>query len=148
LVILLVALAIGGCGGDEEATSTTPPLPSIDAPENTLGPPRCLPADSNLMTPLGNGMKDDQARLKNGRAVKSDDHAKIFFVSAEVYGSGVSDGTIGTWATTSLGGAEAIWTVDDVSKQYSDLRDGTTVADLSMDDDGVEESRACVESAP
>ena len=148
LVILLAAVALGGCGGDDEATSTLSPPPSTDAPEITAEPPRCLPADSNLMTPLGNGMKDDQVRLKNGRVVKSDDHAKIFFVSAEVYGPGVSDETIGTWATTSLGGAEAIWTVDDVSKQYSDLRDGTAVANLSLDDDGVEESRECVGSAP
>ena len=147
LVILLVALVIGGCGDDNEATSTLPPPPSITAPTVTTRPPPCLPTDSNLMTPLSNGMKDDQVRLKNGRAAKSHDHEKIFFVSAEVYGPGVPDGTIGTWATTSLGGAEAIWTVDDVSKQYSELRDGTAVADLSMDDDGVDKSRDCAESA-
>ena len=147
LVVLLGSLLIGGCGGDDEATSTLPPPPSIDAPTITTGPPPCLPTDSSLMTPLGNGMKDDQVRLKNGRAAKSNDHEEIYFVSAELYGPGVPDGTIGTWATTSLGGAEAIWTVDDVSKKYSDLRDGTAVADLSMDDDGVDESRGCVASA-
>ena len=87
LVLLLVALALGGCGGDNEATSTVP-ASSIAAPTSTEGSSRCLPADSNLMTPLGNGMKDDQVRLTNGRAVKSDDHANVYFVSAEVYWTG------------------------------------------------------------
>ena len=99
------------------------------------------------MTPLGNGMKDDRHRLTNGQTVRSDDHDAIYFVSAEVYGPGVPDGTIGTWATKSLGGAEAIWTLDAVSKEYSELRDGMQVAGLSADDHGVAESRACVEAA-
>ena len=137
LLVLLSVLFLAACGGDdEEAASTSEAAASS-----------CEAATTDLMTPLGNGMKDDQVRLKNGYAVPSDDHGKMFFVSAEVYGSGVPEGTIGTWATTSLGGAEAIWTVDDVSKRYSDLRDGTAVADLSDDDHGVEESRACVEAA-
>ena len=98
------------------------------------------------MTPLGNGMKDDEIRLKNGRAVKSADHESIYFVSAEIYGSTAAEGQIGTWATKSLGGAEAIWTVDEVAKQYSDLRDGTKVDDLTAEDDGVAASRKCVEA--
>jgi hypothetical protein len=137
LLVLFIVLFLAACGGDDEES----------APTSEAAASSCEAATTDLMTPLGNGMKDDQVRVKNGRAVKSDDHAEIFFVSAEVYGSGVSEGTIGTWATTSLGGAEAVWTVDDVSKQYSDLRDGTAVADLSNDDHGVAESRACVAAA-
>jgi hypothetical protein len=98
------------------------------------------------MTPLGNGMKDDNHRLKNGRAVKSADREGIYFVSAEIYGSTVAENQIGTWATKSLGGAEAIWTVDEIAKRYSDLRDATKVAGLALDDDGVEASRTCVEA--
>jgi len=70
----------------------------------------------------------------------------IYFVSAEIYGGDVEEGTIGTWATPSLGGAEAIYTIDEVSKEYSDLRDGAEVADLAADDDGAAESRACVKA--
>jgi hypothetical protein len=99
------------------------------------------------MAPLGNGMKNDEQRLKNGQAVRSNDREGAYFVSAEVYGPGVPDATIGTWATKSPGGAGAIWTVDEVSRKYSDLRDGTKVAELSPDDHGVAESRACVDAA-
>ena len=91
-------------------------------------------------------MKDEQHRLKNGQAVKSEDVAGIYFVSAEIYGPEVEEGTIGTWATRSLGGAEAIWTIDEISKEFSDLRDGVEVADLSASDGAVEESRRCVEA--
>ena len=98
------------------------------------------------MAPLGGGMKDEQHRLKNGQAVKSEDDAGIYFVSAEIYGPEVEEGTIGAWATRSLGGAEAIWTIDDTSKEFSDLRDGVEVADLSASDSAVDESRRCVEA--
>jgi hypothetical protein len=146
LLFLLVALALvlAGCGGDDEADDAAPPPTTEQAAEPASD---CTPADSSLMTPVGNGMKDMAHRVKSGYAVQSEDHEDIYFVSAEVYGDGVEEGTIGTWATTSLGGGEAIYTVDDVAKQYSDLRDGIAVADLSMDDHGVAESRDCVEAA-
>jgi hypothetical protein len=142
-VLLLVALALAGCGGDDEpdaeaAAATT----AVEAQPVSA----CTPADSSLMTPLGNGMKDMTHRLKNGQAVESEDHEDVYFVSAEVYGEGIETGTIGTWATTSLGGAEAIYSVDDVARDYSDMRDGTEEADLSMDDHGVAESRDCVDA--
>ena len=140
LLLVLVAVGCGG-GDDEEATpATTATEPAAAAPAG------CVAADSSLMAPLGNATKDDAHRLKNGQAVESGDQDGIYFVSAEVYGAGVEEGTIGTWATTSLGGAEAIWTVDDVAKEYSDLRDGTEVSGLSMEDDGAQESRDCVEA--
>lgn len=138
---LLLAVGVAACGGndDEASPSTAQTGQSADSPD-------CVAVDSNFMTPLGIGMKDDQYRLKNGQAVQSADHEDVYFVSAEIYGSAETEGKIGTWATTSLGGAEAIWTVDDVAKQYSDFRDGARVADLAVDDDGVAASHKCVEA--
>jgi hypothetical protein len=144
LLLVLVVLALAGCGGDDEPEEAAAPASTAVEAQPAM---ECTPADSSLMTPLGNGMKDMAHRVKNGNAVQSEDHEDIYFVSAEVYGEGVEAGTIGTWATTSLGGGEAIYTVDDLAKQYSDLRDGIAVADLSMDDHGVAESRDCVEAA-
>jgi hypothetical protein len=139
--LLLIMVFAAGCGGsDEEAAPTTTGAEPASVPE------WCIPADVYLTTPLGGGMKEATFRLKNAQAVKSKDHDHVYFVSAEVYGEGVDAGTVATWATTSLGGAEAVWTVDDVSKQYSKWRDGTQVADLSMDDHGAQESRDCVEA--
>ncbi len=142
LAVVAAILGVAGCGGDDEAAS---PAGSSTAAAGLSE--RCVAADSSLMAPLGGGMKDDQFRLKNGQAVKSADHDDIYFVSAEIYGPDIEDVTIATWATPSLGGAEAIYSIDDISKEYSDLRDGTEVAELAADDDGVEESRACVEAA-
>ena len=82
--------------------------------------------------------------VENGWIVKSRDHSDIYFVSAELDGPGFEDpGDVGTWATTSPGGAEAIFSVDDLAKDHTTWRDGTAVAGLSLDDDGAEESRAC-----
>jgi hypothetical protein len=134
LLLLASALTLGGfgCGSDDDDGAAAPTSE------------RCVAVSSDLMTPLGNGMKNMDVRVRNGQAVESEDHDDVYFVSAELFGGGVEDGTIGTWATTSLGGAEAIWTVDDVSKEHSGLRDGGEVAGVAMTDDGAQESRDCV----
>ncbi len=141
-LVLGCALALSGlgCGSDDGEDAAAPAAGATTSEQSE----RCTPVSSDFMTPLGNGMKDLEIRARNGRAVESEDHAGVYFVSAELYGGDVEEGTVGTWATTSLGGAEAIWTVDEVSNQYSALRDGTEVADLAMSDDGAQESRDCI----
>ena len=130
-----VVLALAGCGGDDDDATTTPPAPTD---------PRCEQATSAIMTPLGNAVKNELDRFTNGWIVKSQDHPDIYFVSAELDGPGFEDpGDVGTWATTSPGGAEAIFSIDDLAKDHTSWRDGTAVAGLSLDDDGAEESRAC-----
>ena len=141
-LVLGCALALGSlaCGSDDGDDAATPATEATTSARSAV----CMPVSSDFMTPLGNGMKDLEVRARNGQAVESEDHDDVYFVSAELYGGDVEEGTVGTWATTSLGGAEAIWTVDDVSKQYSDLRDGGEVAGVAMTDDGAQESRDCV----
>lgn len=132
LASLLVVGVLAGCGGEDDQSI---------AAANT----RCEAATSALMTPLGNALKSERDSLENGQVVKSRDHSDIYFVSAELEGPGLFDpGDIGTWATTSPGGAEAVFSVDEIAKDYSIWRDGTAIAGLSLDDDGAKESRACV----
>ena len=132
LGLLLVIGVLAGCGGDDDESTS---------PANS----RCEPATSALMTPLGNSLKSERDSLENGQVVKSRDHSDIYFVSAELEGPGLFDsGDIGTWATTSTGGAEAIFSVDEIAKDYTTWRDGTAIAGLSLDDDGAKESRDCV----
>jgi hypothetical protein len=136
--LALVVLALAGCGGDDDETSSPPP--AADS--------RCEPATSAIMTPLSNGLQNDQDELVNGQVVKSRDHEDIYFVSAELDGPGFDDpGDIGTWATTSPGGGEAVYSVDDLARGESTWRDGIAIAGLSLEDDGAMESRECVESA-
>ena len=42
-----------------------------------------------------------------------------------------------------VGGAEAIYAVDDLAKEHSDWRPADEV-DVAIDDDGAQESRDCV----
>jgi hypothetical protein len=132
--LLFGAVAFAGCGGDDETSSATSS--------------RCQPADAALMAPLGNALVNEQDRLTNGQLVKSRDHEDIYFVSAELDGPGFHDpGDVGTWATTSPGGAAAIYSVDQLAKDHTSWRDGTAVAGLSLDDEGAMESRECVSAA-
>jgi hypothetical protein len=133
--LALVGLVCAGCGGDDDEASPPPP------PADT----RCEPATSALMTPLGNALNNELDRLENGQMVKSRDHEDIYFISAELDGPGLHDpGHVATWATTSPGGAEAIYSVDELAKDHTSWRDGTAIAGLSLDDDGAKESRECV----
>lgn len=132
LGLLLVIGVLAGCGGDDDESTS---------PANI----RCEPATSALMTPLGDSLKSERDSLENGQVVKSRDHSDIYFVSAELEGPGLFDpGDVATWATTSPGGAEAIFSVDQLAKDYSTWRDGTAIASLSLEDDGAKESRDCV----
>jgi hypothetical protein len=132
LGLLLVIGVLAGCGGDDDESTS---------PANS----RCEPATSALMTPLGNSLKSERDSLESGQVVKSRDHSDIYFVSAELEGPGLFDpGDVATWATTSPGGAEAIFSVDELAKDYTTWRDGTAIASLSLDDDGAKESRDCV----
>jgi hypothetical protein len=136
LALLLVVGALAGCGGDDDDEASSPPPPA-DA--------RCEPATSALMTPLGNALNNELDRLENGQMVKSRDHEDIYFISAELDGPGLHDpGHVATWATTSPGGGEAIYSVDQLAKDHTSWRDGTAIAGLSLDDDGAKESRECV----
>ena len=73
-----------------------------------------------------------------------EDKPGIYFVSAQLDGKGLEgDGDIATWATESPG-AKAIYALDDLAREYSDT-DARNVANVSMDNDGVAESRDCAQ---
>jgi hypothetical protein len=137
LALLLIVGVLTGCGGDDDEESSSPPPSAANS--------RCEEATSALMTPLGNALKSERDHLENGQFVKSRDHEDIYFISAELEGPGLFDpGDVATWATTSPGGAEAIYSVDELAKDHTTWRDGTAIAGLSLEDDGAQESRECV----
>ena len=85
--------------------------------------------------------------LGKARAVRSDDFARVFFISAELDGPGLEgEGDVATWMTNRLRGTgKLIYSVDEIANEFSDWGDGgATDAAFSMSDDGAEESRDCL----
>jgi hypothetical protein len=141
LLTLVAAVVLAtGCGGDDDQTAAPP--------ATTATPPaaesRCTAATTDLMTPLANKVTLEDARLINGQVVKSEDHDDVYFVAAEIDSLRLpNSGDVAVWATTSPHGAEAIFSVNELAKQSSDWRDAEAI-DVSPDDDGAAEARACV----
>jgi hypothetical protein len=157
--LLALGSACGGSdGGDENAEPGTPatttdtkpetPPTTTEATEST----RCENVPPRLVKTIEDGLNVSVAgTLKDARAVKSEDFKQVYFISAEIDGEGMEGaGEIATWAKSGplrVGGG-LIYAVDGFANQFSNSDDGgDTDAQLSMDDDGAEESRSCVEDA-
>ena len=135
LVVAHAVLLAAGCGGDEESTS---------ASSTTATTTGCTPATTDLMTPLANKLTLADGRLTNGQIVKSAAHDDVYFVAAEIDSPTLAaSGDIGIWATASPHGGEAIYSVNDLAKQYSDWRDARVI-DVLPSDVAADEARACV----
>jgi hypothetical protein len=145
--LLASVSALAGCGGSNGDEESAPPQEAASSP--TAESARCIPADTSLTTPISNKLTVEGARIDYGRAVKSGDFERMYFVSAELEGSGLEGrDDIATWATESIGGSEPIYAVDDLAKKHSDWRDGAkTKFKLSLSQDGAKESRDCVAAA-
>lgn len=142
--VLAAALVLAGCGadGDDEGASTA----TAPAPTAAEAAPGCEPATTDVMTPIGNKLVPEGVRASGGRYVRSDDHDRMYFVSAELDGPGLDGpGDVATWATPSVGGAEAIYAVDELAREHSDWRSADEVG-VAEDDHGFDESRACAGS--
>jgi hypothetical protein len=138
VLVAAVVLVAAGCGDDDE--SAAPPTTATTVQSAT----GCTPATTDLMTPLANKLTLADARLTNGQLVESSDHDGLYFVAAEIDSSELpNSGDVAVWATHSPHGAEGIYSVNDLAKQYSDWRDASAI-DVSPDDPAAAEARACV----
>ena len=132
-VLLALGSACGGSdGGDENA----------EAQESS----RCEDVPHGLVEGIEKGLTVQGTTLTNAWAVKSEVFKRLYFVSAEIDGPGIDgSGQIGTWAKRgSLGDGGGVMSVDGYALEYSDWADGTrSDAELSITDDGAQESRDC-----
>jgi hypothetical protein len=144
LVLLAGAVSVPmtacACGGREAAAPTTTRA-ATSIP--------CKAAPRALVNAIAARLTERET-LRNAQAVRSGTK-RVWFVSAEIDGPGLEGGgEIGTWAKTGpLASARGvILAVDTVFAQVlSGWEPGDrTYSDLTMDDAGAEESRACVES--
>jgi hypothetical protein len=170
LLALALTLGLAGCGGDDaedaarEAERASESVETVieekaetvaeeaetvveEAEEEAgevLADPRCEAATTDILTPISNRLTVENGRLRNGYYVESENRSGIYFVSAELDGAGLEgDGDVATWATESPGGAGAIYALDDLARKHSGYRDARQAVNVSMDDDGVSESRDC-----
>jgi hypothetical protein len=166
--LLTLGSACGGSdGGDENAeqatpaTTTTetkpdlpPPATTAEEEEEAEESTRCEKVPRGLVKAIETGLLagvGGLAKLTDARAVKSEDFKRVYFVSAEIDGAGLEGtGEIGTWAKSGplRVGQGLILSVDSFANEFSYWDDGgETDAQLSMDNDGAEESKDCVEDA-
>jgi hypothetical protein len=130
---VLLALIVAGCsnsGGGGGTTSSN----------------RCRVAPAALVSAISSGLTiTGGGSLRNAKAVKSTAFEKVWFVSANLEGSGLEGADdIATWATNDLAGAGSIFAVDAVANEFSEWADGrTTDARFSLSGDGVQASRDC-----
>jgi hypothetical protein len=135
---LLVLLA-SSCGGDGDGGGE-----ASSRCENV--PPALVAAMEEGLELTGGG-----GSLTNAKSVKSNDFERVYFISADIDGPGLEGpDDIGTWAKSGplqVGGG-LILSVDNVAEEFSSWPDaGTTDVEMSMEDDGAEESKDCVEDA-
>lgn len=139
LLAILSILAMSACG----SSGTASPDENVSQPRD----PRCLNVPRSVVRAIATGLKvTGGGTLRFAQAVKSGDFSRVYFVSADLQGSGL-EGTddVGTWAINRLRLGGLILTVDSVSEEFSDWGHGdTTDAQLSMSDDGAELSQECV----
>jgi len=142
-LIATTALIATGCGGEtdpqnpEAATS-----PDVGRARCATVPPQVVEAIGATLTVEGGGT------LRNPWAVRSRDHDGVWFVSAEIDGpEREADGDIATWAflDPDLQDGDVV-PVDDLAQELSQPTEGAEQeVTFVMGDDGVVESRGCVE---
>lgn len=84
--------------------------------------------------------------LRNGQVVESNDFDNVYFVAADIEGSGMDGLNVGIWATKDgTGSGGLVHSVDGVANESSDWGGGRQAdAHLSMFDDGAQEAKGGV----
>lgn len=135
VVLVGAVLGITGCGSSSS---------SSEAPSDTS---RCLDVPPSIVAAIEEGLTvTGGGSLRLAQAVRSDDFLRVYFISADIQGSGLTaTDDVGTWSTNKLENHGVIFAVDEMAKEFSEWGDGgSTDAHLSMTDDGAQESVDCV----
>lgn len=108
---------------------------------------RCLEVPSSIKANLQEGINTEEVTISKLKAVKSDDYKSAYFVSVELDGPGLEDeGDIATLTTNRLEETGIYMAVDSVAKEFFVFPDASeTDAEITMVDDGADESRSCLE---
>jgi hypothetical protein len=140
-MVLLTPLALIGCGGGSTGDAGTSP-----ASQATNAASACEPVPSGLLEAIAKGAEAGVGpmTLTRGRAYRSPDFSKVWFVAASLQAEGISP-TDGVWATNSLEpGGGALMAVDGVAKEFTVWPDAdSTAARISAADPAVAAAKNC-----
>ncbi len=105
----------------------------------------CESAPRMLLDAIESRLRFDSHSLRDGFIVRSDDWPAIWFVAAEIDGSGLEEqGRVGVWATDDASlGAGSILAVDYPAQVFSGWPDAYDARGLSMNDDGARQAELC-----
>lgn len=143
------------------STTTTAQVTTTKKPTTTTGKKavsattikenaRCQAVPQPTIAWIANGLTvTGGGSLRFVRAVKSKDFNSIYFVTADLQGSGLEGKSdLATWVVNRLDGDSRVtYSVDAVAKEFSDWGDGgKTDSHFSMSDDGAQESQGCTKA--
>lgn len=137
IVLILGAIFIPAMQSDKNSSQTTQTQQQNGGKQIAS---RCLDVPANALARIDTG-------LTNGKAVRSNDFEKVYFVSAYLQGEGLSGTDIATFATNNLDGPAFVLAVDSYAKEFTVFpasdREGAQFY-ITLSDDGARESRDCV----
>jgi len=133
IIVLIIIIAIASGGGEKERTEQVAS--------------RCLVVPEETLSWIESGLIADDLSLESAQAVRSNDFAEVYFVSAYLKGEGLSGDSIATFATNNLDSSGLVLAVNEYAKEFSDWfhgdREGAQYY-VTMNHDGARESRECV----
>lgn len=143
-----LTLSLVGCaGGDKPAAN---PASSSKArntsPAASPTSSECLGVSRVLLRQIASRVEAGVVgplRLTSGKAVRSKDFAKVYFVAANMTAPGLSD--VGVWATNDLAAPGTILAVDGFAQQFTDWTDADkSGAHISAGDPSVDRAKDCL----
>lgn len=140
-------LLVAGCGSNNDEEAAPPPATETQTRELD---PRCVVVRPVILRAIEEGLTvSGGGSLRNGRAVRSRDFERAYFVAAEIQGAGMEGrGDIGVWVTNRLNEARGFFSVNGSANEFSDWGDGgRTDAAFSMSDDGASEAEECARAS-
>jgi hypothetical protein len=148
---LLAGIALAGCASTSSTSGPATASPTAAATPTEQQPTpaatsRCETPSPQLVAAISDGLTiTGGGSLRGAQAVRSADFEKVWFVSADLEGSGLEgDDEIATWSTNDLDGRGMIFSVNAVAREFSEWGSGPG---FSMSDEGATESAECVKNA-
>ncbi|AEL26868.1 hypothetical protein [Cyclobacterium marinum] len=143
LFIFLTLIIIGSLSDSEDSSNSKNGLtPSTENETKN----RCEDVPDSIAQRLIFGLNTDGITLRNVKVVKSKDFESVYFISGDLQGPGLEgENDIATFATNRLDNSGLFFSVNYVAEEFSDWPLGSkTDFNLSMNDDGAQESKDCV----